>query len=283
MIYRLDPRIPFVWRTPSSVQLGIDPPLVVIDEVTAPQERMLAALTVGVTLAGLHLVAKASAATRDEFLELVAPALDRPMPDPTPWAVTICGRGIFIDLLAPALAAEGVAVTIVHELADLPESRPNLAIIVASHVIPPAFHGVWLRRDVPHLPVVFSETSSVIGPLVRPGASACLVCLELHRRDADPSWPAIATQLLSRGGGADASALLLESAAIVCRIVAALRFPSPANVDGSAASVRIDGVTGAREGTRWDAHAGCGCRGIPPLATARPRENDWAAAARGPA
>lgn len=309
MIYRLDPRIPFVWRTPSSVQLGIDPPLVVIEDVTEPQERMLAALAVGVTPAGLQLVATASTATRDEFLELIAPALERPRPDSAAWAVTICGHGAFVDLVARALATETVSVTIVHDLADLPESRPDLAIVVASHVIPPAFHGAWLRRDVPHLPVVFTESSSVIGPLVEPGAGACLLCLELHRTDADPSWPAIATQLLGRGRGVDSRALLLESAATVCRIVAELRNPTRASSGGPAESVRIDAASGARESTMWHAHPGCGCRGIPPLAdaewsdreradhtpgdrawsesgalvTAHPRESDWAVAAPGPA
>jgi hypothetical protein len=34
MILRLDPRFPMVWRTPTSVQLGIDPPLVILDPVT---------------------------------------------------------------------------------------------------------------------------------------------------------------------------------------------------------------------------------------------------------
>ncbi len=299
MIYRLDPRIPVVWRTPSSIQLGIDPPLVVIDDVTDAEERMLAALSVGVTAAGLHLVAKTSAATRDEFLDIVAPALERSLPDPTPCAVTVCGRCAFVELLARALAVEAVSVTIVHEFADLPDSRPDLAIVVAPHVIPPAFHGVWLRRDVPHLPIVFAETSSVIGPLVEPGAGACLVCLELHRRDSDPSWPAIATQLLGRGRGADASALLLESAAVVCRIVAGLRSLSSANAASTAESVRIDAVSGARQWTSWEAHPGCGCRGIPTLAedevgdrasgrresgaTAPPRESDWVVAARDPA
>ncbi len=283
MIYRLDPRIPFVWRTPSSVQLGIDPPIVVINDVTGPQERMLAALAVGVTPAGLQLVAKASAATRDDFLAIVGPALERPVPNPSPWAVTVCGRGAFIDLLAHALAEDAVSVTIVHEFADIPETRPDLAIIVAPHVIPPAFHGVWLRRDVPHLPIVFTETSGVIGPLVRPGAGACLVCLELHRKDADPSWPAIATQLLSRGRGADASALLLECAAVVCRIVAGLRSQSPLTGAEAEASVRIDAESGARQWTEWVAHPECGCRGIPLLATAPRQESDWAAVARDPA
>jgi hypothetical protein len=35
----------------------------------------------------------------------------------------------------------------------------------------------------------------VVGPLVQPGRSACLRCLDLARADRDPGWPALATQL----------------------------------------------------------------------------------------
>ena len=288
MIYRLDSKFPLVWRTPFSVQLGVDPAVVVIEDVTESQEKMLAALTVGITGAGLRLVAHGNEAKRDELLELVAPVLERASEVRPTREVTICGTGEFVDTLARALGSDAVRVTIVCDHHDLPDSRPDLAIIVAAHVIPPAFHGVWLRRDVPHLPVVFSESASVVGPVVEPGSGPCLLCLELHRRDADPSWPAIATQLLGRSGAAESPALLLESAAEVCRIFAAQGSGST-NSSVTAKSVRIEGASGARTWTEWAAHPGCGCRSIPPLvdfedaATARRRETDWAVAALDPA
>jgi len=34
----------------------------------------------------------------------------------------------------------------------------------------------------------------VIGPLVRPGRSACLRCVDLRKADADPQWPKIVAQ-----------------------------------------------------------------------------------------
>jgi bacteriocin biosynthesis cyclodehydratase domain-containing protein len=288
MIYRLDSTLPLVWRTPHSLQLGVDPAVIVIDDVTEAQEKMLAALAVGVTAAGLRLVANGNAAKRDELLELVAPVLERAPEERPTREVTLCGGGEFVEILARALGSDAVHVTIVRELRDLPDTRPDLAIIVAAHVVAPAFHGVWLRRDVPHLAVVFSESASVVGPVVDPGTGPCLLCLELHRRDADPSWPAIATQLLGRGRAADSPALLLESAAEVCRIVAA-HGSGPAGSGAGETSVRIDAASGERVTTVWTVHPECGCRGIPlladwaPAATARPRETDWAAAALDPA
>ena len=50
-------------------------------------------------------------------------------------------------------------------------------------------------RLVPYLPAEVRETVGVVGPLVRPGVSACLHCLDLTRTDSDPGWPAIAAQL----------------------------------------------------------------------------------------
>jgi hypothetical protein len=51
----------------------------------------------------------------------------------------------------------------------------------------------WLlSRDIVHLPVVRCDADVVIGPLVVPGLSACLECLERHRVDKDPRWPTTA-------------------------------------------------------------------------------------------
>src|SRR5690606_41330535 len=51
------------------------------------------------------------------------------------------------------------------------------------------------RDALPHLPVLVRELDVVVGPLVRPGQGPCLRCLDLHRTDDDPRWPAVATQL----------------------------------------------------------------------------------------
>jgi bacteriocin biosynthesis cyclodehydratase domain-containing protein len=53
-----------------------------------------------------------------------------------------------------------------------------------------------LVRRRPHLLVTVRETTALVGPFVRPGATACLRCLELTRRDRDPAWPALTAQLV---------------------------------------------------------------------------------------
>ena len=55
------------------------------------------------------------------------------------------------------------------------------------------------QRRQPHLLVDLRGGVPVVGPLVRPPAGPCLNCLDLHRMDRDPDWPALAAQLAADG------------------------------------------------------------------------------------
>ena len=57
-----------------------------------------------------------------------------------------------------------------------------------------ATRGVRLR-SLPRLEVGIRLGTVVVGPLVRPHASPCRACLDLHRLDRDPGWPVLAAQL----------------------------------------------------------------------------------------
>jgi bacteriocin biosynthesis cyclodehydratase domain-containing protein len=46
-----------------------------------------------------------------------------------------------------------------------------------------------------HLVVTVDEASVHVGPLVIPGHSPCVACLDLHRIDFDSAWPALIPQL----------------------------------------------------------------------------------------
>jgi bacteriocin biosynthesis cyclodehydratase domain-containing protein len=76
---------------------------------------------------------------------------------------------------------------------------PDLAILVgfpagAGSDLP----GALMRSGVPHLAVRAEEAIGVVGPLVRPGETACLRCLDLTRAGLDPAWPLILAQLAGR-------------------------------------------------------------------------------------
>ncbi len=282
-----------VWRTPNSIQFGVDPPMLRIDDVTETQERLVAALTVGVSRPGLTMIAHGADGEVDCLLLTIAPVLLTP-PVARVDLVTISGGGPLADTLIRALTATGTHVELSPAVAGAADIGPDLAILVHDYVTPPMLHSRWLRRDVPHLPVVISDGAVTVGPIVEPGIGPCLLCLELHRRDADPAWPAIATQLLGRPLGPQ-STVLLEGAAEALRMTMQ-RLASGA---GDAVSVRIDAATGRRDYLRWQPHVDCGCRGIEFVmgpesdasssagsaarrVSAGPRENDWAGVGRAP-
>ena len=71
MTLRLDPRHPVVWRSPDSIQVGIDRPLVVITAVSDGLERMLAALFVGVPRSGALMIGREGGASDEAILDLL--------------------------------------------------------------------------------------------------------------------------------------------------------------------------------------------------------------------
>jgi bacteriocin biosynthesis cyclodehydratase domain-containing protein len=75
-------------------------------------------------------------------------------------------------------------------------ARPDLAVLTGHR--PPEFQAALIREQVPHLAASASEAIGVVGPLVIPGRTACLRCLDLARADRDPAWPLILAQLAGR-------------------------------------------------------------------------------------
>lgn len=257
MVLKLDPRYPLVWRSPSSLQVGVASPRVVLHDVSVATERMIAALAVGVSDTGLAMIGRsagADAAAIDTLIRQLEPALVHPNYRPAR-TVVVVGSGEAADRITAGLATAGVQVRTAPSAATarLETIDCDLAIIVAQYVVEPELHGVWLRRDTPHLPVVFSDTAVSIGPLVEPGSGPCLYCLERHRIDADAAWPAIATQLLGRRSTLDGSLLAGEVAGIACRRVLA-RLVGVRD-DGVASTLEYGEIT-TRE---WLPHPECGC------------------------
>lgn len=249
--------------------MGVDAPPVTLVDVSVAQERLISALVAGITRPGLAMLAASAGADSgeaDRLLRLVQPALlDSVVPAPSSRTVVIAGRGRAVERLADALASCGVEPRLVGgDLAAAGNAR-DVAVVVGHFVLDPAFHGLWLRRDLPHLPIVFGDTGARIGPVIEPGHGPCLHCLERWRTDADPSWPAMASQLLGRRSPVDAGIVAGEVAAIAARIVIARLAGVPA---ATAVSVRLDAETGATAPTPWRRHPECGCAALPGTATA---------------
>lgn len=259
MVLRLDPRLPLVWRSPTSLQLGVSRAVVVLDDVSVAAERMLAALRGGVPRDGLAMLGRAAGLRDDEveeFLERVAPALLRQQAGRAGRIVVLSGEGPTAEGIGLLLTREGFTVRIARTVAEAERQACDLAVAVGHFVLEPQLHGLWLRRDTPHLAVVLDDAGAAIGPLVQPGRSACLYCAQLHATDADAAWPAIAAQLWGRIAAADTALVASEAAAIATRLVVGWF-----ELGAAATSDRIvlDAATGATSSVAVDPHPACGC------------------------
>ena len=136
---------------------------------------------------------------------------------------------------------------------------PDLAVLVGLHDHELA--SALVRERVPHLAASASEAIGVVGPLVVPGQSACLRCLDLARTDRDPAWPLILAQLAGREPHPAACDAALATAVAAQTASQALAFvdratPASAVVNGTLELVLPDWQWRRRT---WPPHHKCSC------------------------
>jgi bacteriocin biosynthesis cyclodehydratase domain-containing protein len=114
-------------------------------------------------------------------------------------------------------------------------------------------------RRLAHLAVAIRDGTVVVGPLVVPGRTPCLNCLDLHRRDRDPGWPAIAAQLQTPTDIAEpvaATTALSAAAYAAAEVLTHIDGGVPRTL-GATVEIRAAGEWVRR---RWSQHPRCGCR-----------------------
>ena len=268
MLIRLNPRIPVVWRTPDTLQVGIDAPLAVIETTTPGVERVIAALRAGAPLPVVEYVSEAGGATpaqTEALLAKLGPALEGEPEPPATYRVVVDGDAPTAERISGLLRELGIEVSSGAATPDQTDAA-DLAVIVGYYALPPERYGRWLRRDTPHLPVVFSDAEIRVGPLVEPGTGPCLSCLELSHIDTDPAWPAMAIQLLARATPPEDIGQQIEVSALVAGWVADRLRSGRAGTGTTAAIIAVaTGVVTPREHLP---HAGCGCQSLPRIASA---------------
>lgn len=144
--------------------------------------------------------------------------------------------------------------------ADPTQAPAHLVVLAPAAGVPLEALLPLLPRGVPHLLAEVRDTTGVVGPLVLPGRTPCLRCLDLVRTDRDPGWPAVASQLADEiyCTAACAGPLALAVAAQAClQVLALLDGPSrPATAAGTLELVLPDWRWRRRS---WPAHPACGC------------------------
>ncbi|HET7899843.1 MAG TPA: TOMM precursor leader peptide-binding protein [Candidatus Nanopelagicales bacterium] len=131
--------------------------------------------------------------------------------------------------------------------ADLPWTDPELC-------------DDLLADGVVHLPVAVAGAAARVGPMVVPGLTPCLWCLDLRHRDADSAWPALADQLRLRHPRAQAGDGVVATHAAALAVAEALRV-----IDGSgepatyAAQLALEAPSAVVETVPVVRHPVCGC------------------------
>jgi hypothetical protein len=229
----LKPGLVPVWRDGDTLQLGIDPrrgvlvcgigraaALIGLLDGSRDQRAMLAAARAeGITdeitdrLIGLLIAAgvlddfpaRALPVIPDEARSRLAPELAttslahgdgdggaRALARRTGTRVRVYGTGQVGAGIATLLASAGIGHVAGRDSAVA--GRADLAVLTGPHG--PELAARLVASGVPHLAATAGEAIGVVGPLVVPGRTACLHCLDLARTDRDPAWPLIRAQLI---------------------------------------------------------------------------------------
>jgi hypothetical protein len=107
--------------------------------------------------------------------------------------VAVSGGGPLADSLADLLTQSCLAAR-----RGQPGDGAEVDLLVLVGHQSPSQTAELLRFARPHLTVTVGEGIGVVGPLVWPGSTACLRCLDLTRAEADPAWPLVLAQLSCR-------------------------------------------------------------------------------------
>ncbi len=136
-----------------------------------------------------------------------------------------------------------------------PRRLPDLVVLAAGHAPAPRS-----RRATAVLPVGLRDGTAVIGPMTVPGRTACLDCVELHRRDRDPAWPAISAQLsTSRPAQPEPSQLALAASAAGIAAAHVLSHLDGGEPETLGRSLDLTGLGERIRRRSWEPHPRCPC------------------------
>ncbi len=107
-----------------------------------------------------------------------------------------------------------------------PRLHPDLVVLAGAEVVDPALAWRLVTSGHAHLPVRVREGIGLVGPLVLPGWSGCLRCLERDHAQSDPDWPLVAAQLTLRDAPAPVTVAAATAALAADQVLALLDAPA---------------------------------------------------------
>ncbi len=272
-LYALDPALPVLLRPDGAVQLGWSPRRAVL--IRPP--RGVTATGLAALLRAMHsplpmseLQRQPSGLSDGELGDLVRQlvtagvatcgARQRPTRSAS---IRVHGRGPLSELLTEGLRCSGARV----KQSNLPHAAvtsadADLVVLSDNLVADPRLLRELHSQGVAHLAVRVRDGTGLVGPLVVPGLTSCLDCADLHRRDRDATWPAVAAQLRDTVGVADRATLLATAALAlsqVNRVIGAIRGTDSEPPSSLSTTLEFDVHAGSIVARPWPKHPLCSC------------------------
>ncbi|WP_245674949.1 ThiF family adenylyltransferase [Herbidospora cretacea] len=79
-------------------------------------------------------------------------------------------------------------------------ATPDMVVLAPVGAADPLLAHDLTTLGIPHLLATCAEGCGSVGPVVVPGRSPCLGCIELTRRDRDPGWPTVRAAIRAQTG-----------------------------------------------------------------------------------
>jgi len=272
-LYALDPALPVLLRPDGAVQVGWSPRRAVL--IHPPRGLNPAGLAT--LLRTMHspvpmseLQRHAAGVTAGELGDLVARLVaagvatrGRRQRPARSASIRVHGRGPLSDLLIESLRCSGARVKHSSQPhAAVSAAEADLVVLSDNLVADPRMLRDLHSQGVAHLAVRVRDGTGLVGPLVIPGTTSCLGCADLHRRDRDAAWPAVAAQLRDTVGVADRATLLATAALALSqinRVIGAVRGSDPEAPTALNATLEFDVHAGSIVARHWSKHPLCSC------------------------
>ncbi len=184
--------------------------------------------------------------------------------DPTPVDPTVYPRsgvastnaGALVQCLRPRVAGRP-QIRLLSHWSDLEHERPALSLVTSTRLEPDrALTELLVRRDLAHLIVRIDQTTARVGPMVIPGQTPCLNCLDLLQAAADPSWrDQLVADCASEAPRPEPLATWLCATTTV-QMAAQIRHGACDAIGGTIELDIGDLLTRVRQ---WPVHPDCGC------------------------
>jgi hypothetical protein len=275
-LYALDPALPVLLRPDGAVQVGWSPRRAVLIHpprgfTPAGLAALLRTMHAPVPMSELQRQAGGAAAELDDLVaQLLAAGIatrGRRQRSARSASIRVHGRGPLSELLTDSLRCSGARVKQSSQPhAAVSSTEADLVVLSDNLVADPRMLRDLHSQRVAHIAVRVRDGTGLVGPLVIPGVTSCLGCADLHRRDRDAAWPAVAAQLRDTVGVADRATLLATAALAlsqVNRVIGAVRGSDaegdPGPPQALNATLEFDVHAGSIVARHWPRHPLCSC------------------------